>query len=54
MATKNPARVGRIAGRQRGIAVGDRADFVLFRWHEDTKRVEVAETIMSGETVFRA
>jgi hypothetical protein len=34
--------------------VGDRADFVLFRWDENAKRVELAETIMSGQTVFRA
>lgn len=54
MATKNPARVGRISGRQRGTAVGDRADFVLFRWHEADKRIELVETIMGGETVFRA
>ena len=54
MATRNPARVGRIAGRQRGIAVGDRADFVLFRWHEAEKRIEVVETIAGGQTVFKA
>ena len=51
---KNPARVGRIAGRQRGLAVGDRADFVLFRWDENAKRLTLAETIMSGQTVFSA
>ena len=54
MATRNPARVGRIAGRQRGIATGDRADFVIFRWHAAEKRVEPVETIMGGETVWRA
>lgn len=54
MATRNPARVGRIAGRQRGIATGDRADLVLFRWHEAEKRIEVVETIMGGTTVYQA
>lgn len=54
MATRNPARVGRIAGRQRGIAPGDRADFVIFRWHAEEKRVEPVETIVGGESVFRA
>ncbi|HYO83510.1 MAG TPA: amidohydrolase family protein [Bryobacteraceae bacterium] len=54
MATRNPARVGRITGRQRGLTPGDRADFVLFRWHKDQARVEVVETIVGGETVFRA
>lgn len=52
MATRNPARVGRIAGRQRGIATGERADFVIFRWHPAEKRVEPVETIMGGETVW--
>jgi N-acetylglucosamine-6-phosphate deacetylase len=54
MATRNPARVGRIAGRQRGIATGDRADFVIFRWHPAEKRIEPVETIMGGQTVWRA
>ena len=49
MATRNPARVGRIAGRQRGIATGDRADFVIFRWHASEKRIEPVETIMGGK-----
>jgi N-acetylglucosamine-6-phosphate deacetylase len=53
MATRNPARVGRIAGRQRGISPGDRADFVLFHWHAEEKRVELVETIVGGESVFR-
>jgi N-acetylglucosamine-6-phosphate deacetylase len=52
MATRNPARVGRIAGRRRGIVPGDRADFVLFR--QSPGRIEVVETIVSGETVWHA
>jgi N-acetylglucosamine-6-phosphate deacetylase len=51
-ATRNPARIGRVAGRQRGLAPGDRADLVLFRWHEEAKKIEIMETIVSGETVF--
>src|SRR5580704_12575119 len=31
LATRNPARVGRIASRQRGLNPGDRADLVRFR-----------------------
>ena len=53
MATRNPARVGRISGRQKGLAPGDRADFVLFRWNAEEKRVHVLETIVGGESVFR-
>lgn len=52
MANRNPARVGRIAGRQRGLAPGERADLVRFRW--DGERIIVLETIRGGETVFRA
>src|SRR5260370_37530149 len=52
MATRNPARVGRIAGRQRGLAVGERADLVRFQVHEATGDVEILETYLSGERVF--
>jgi hypothetical protein len=54
MATRNPARVGRIAGRQRGLVPGDRADLVLFRWDETAKKIALVETILSGETVWHA
>ena len=54
MATRNPARVGRIAGRQRGLAAGDRADFVLFRYDKQTNAIEVVQTIVSGKEVFAA
>lgn len=54
MATRNPARVGRIAGRQRGIATGERADLILFRHDPETKRIEIVETIVGGEKVFSA
>lgn len=54
MATRNAARVGRIGGRQRGIAPGERADLVLFRWDKAQKKLEVVETIMSGQTVWHS
>jgi len=47
MATTNPARVGRISGRQRGLKPGERADVVRFRLVEG--RVEVLETYVSGK-----
>jgi N-acetylglucosamine-6-phosphate deacetylase len=52
MATRNPARVGRIAGRQRGIATGERADLVLFRYDAQTKSIEVVQTIVGGQSVY--
>jgi N-acetylglucosamine-6-phosphate deacetylase len=54
MATRNPARVGRIAGRQRGLVPGDRADLVLFRYDEAANRIDIVETIVGGRTVFVA
>jgi N-acetylglucosamine-6-phosphate deacetylase len=54
MATTNVARVARIAGRQRGLASGEKADFVRFRWDESEFRLTVVETIVAGETVYRA
>ena len=50
MATRNPARAGRIAGRQKGIAAGDRADFVEFRMEDDSLIVE--HTWLDGKVVF--
>ena len=54
MATRNPARIGRIAGRQRGLATGDRADLVLFEFDEKTKAIKVLETIVGGRPVYEA
>jgi N-acetylglucosamine-6-phosphate deacetylase len=50
MATVNPARVGRIGGRLRGLRPGDRADVVRFRVEDG--RLRVLETYMSGRRVW--
>lgn len=50
MATTNPARVGRIAGRLRGLQPGSRADIVRFRFADHGLQIE--ETYLSGERVF--
>ncbi len=52
MATINAARAGRIAGRQRGLVPGDRADLVEFAWDAESKAVEVRRTWVEGELVF--
>ena len=49
MATRNPARVGRVAGRLRGFVPGERADIVRFRVEEG--RVKVLQTFLAGERV---
>jgi len=54
MATVNPARVARIAGRQRGLAPGEKADLVRFRWNEKAHSLEVVETVVAGASVYRA
>jgi N-acetylglucosamine-6-phosphate deacetylase len=53
LATRNPARVGRIAGRQRGLNTAERADLVRFRFDQATKEIELLETYLDGELVFR-
>jgi len=52
MATTNPARVGRVRARQRGLQPGERADLVRFRVVEG--RIDVLETYLAGRAVFRA
>jgi N-acetylglucosamine-6-phosphate deacetylase len=54
MATVNPARAGRIAGRLRGLATGEKADFVKFRWDEESEHLNVVETVIAGTTVYSA
>jgi N-acetylglucosamine-6-phosphate deacetylase len=53
MATRNPARVGRIAGRQRGLTPGDRADLIEFRYDPETHSIEILRTFLDGELVWR-
>jgi N-acetylglucosamine-6-phosphate deacetylase len=54
MATRNPARAGRIPSRQRGLAPGERADLVRFRIDDEDGRIHVLETYLSGDLVFTA
>jgi N-acetylglucosamine-6-phosphate deacetylase len=54
MATINPARAARVAGRQRGLSPGEKADFVRFRWDEREKSLSVIETVVAGSTVYQA
>jgi N-acetylglucosamine-6-phosphate deacetylase len=54
MATVNPARVCRITGRQRGVAPGERADFIRFKWDREQHRLTIIETVVDGRTVYSA
>ncbi len=54
MATTNAARVGRIAGRQRGLVPGEKADLVRFTWNPEEFLLTVTETIVAGISVHKA
>jgi N-acetylglucosamine-6-phosphate deacetylase len=52
MATINPARLGRIVSRQRGLRGGERADIARFR--RINQRIEIVEAYLGGRRVFFA
>lgn len=52
MATRNPARAGRIPGRLRALSPGDRADIVLFRHDADRDTITIEKTWAGGRLVF--
>ncbi len=54
MATTNPARVGRISGRWRGLTAGERADLVEFDFAEDTFQLTIRRVWMGGQQVYAA
>jgi N-acetylglucosamine-6-phosphate deacetylase len=54
MATRNPARVGRITSRQRGLNTGERADLLRFRYDDVRKEIQVIETYLNGRQVYLA
>ena len=52
MAAVNPARVGRVAGRQRGLVPGEKADLIRFRWDAKSQSILILETIVAGVSVY--
>ena len=54
MATRNPARAGRIAGRHKGLIPGERADIVQFRLDEATARMRIENVFLGGRKVYSA
>jgi N-acetylglucosamine-6-phosphate deacetylase len=52
MATTNAARAGRVPNRQNGLAPGDRADFVQFRFTPETRQIEIVSTFISGRRMI--
>lgn len=54
MTTVNAARAGRIVGRQRGLAPGEKADLVRFGWDDKACSLRVKETVVAGVSVYHA
>jgi N-acetylglucosamine-6-phosphate deacetylase len=54
MATINPAKAGRIFGREHGLAACDNAELVLFDFSTETMTITVRETWLNGERVFQS
>ena len=52
LATRNPARAGRVAGRLRGLQTGERADVVEFEHEAEAKTIRVLRTWLDGEIVY--
>ena len=53
MATRNPARAGRVPSRQRGLQPGERADLVEFAFDPSSKGIQVERVFLDGELVYR-
>jgi N-acetylglucosamine-6-phosphate deacetylase len=53
LATVNAAKAGRVSGRQQGLAPGDAADLVQFRFDPQAARVEIGATWLAGREVYR-
>ena len=54
MATVNPARTTNIPNRQEGLQEGERADFIVFRFDDEAKKIEIQATYVDGERYFAA
>ncbi|MCG3163099.1 MAG: N-acetylglucosamine-6-phosphate deacetylase [Acidobacteria bacterium] len=54
MASHNPAKLLGVAGQFGSIEAGRRADLILFRWDDENSALDVAATVVNGETVFAA
>lgn len=53
-ATRNPARITRMAGRLRGLERGERADVIEFSFDSESKSLRILRTWLSGKLVYAA
>lgn len=54
MAARNPARIGRIEHRQRGLQPGERADVIEFDYDAVAKSIRLRRTWLGGKCVWTA
>jgi N-acetylglucosamine-6-phosphate deacetylase len=54
MAARNPARIGRVEHRLRGLQPGERADIVEFDYDAAAKTIRVTRTWVEGELAWQA
>lgn len=54
MAARNPARIGRVEHRLRGLQPGERADLVEFEYDAAARSIRVTRTWLEGELVYQA
>lgn len=54
MAARNPARIGRLEHRLRGLQPGERADIVEFEYDAAAKSIRVTRTWVEGELAWQA
>lgn len=54
LGTTNPARCCNVDGRKQGLTVGERADFVQFRFNPETLQIDVLGTWVNGKQVYAA
>lgn len=53
MAARNPARIGRIEHRMRGLQPGERADVIEFDYDAAAKSIRIRRTWLDGESVWQ-
>jgi N-acetylglucosamine-6-phosphate deacetylase len=54
MASINPAIAARISARGKGLVAGEIADIVRLHWDDGLQALRVVETIVAGQSVYRA
>jgi N-acetylglucosamine-6-phosphate deacetylase len=52
MASANPAELLGVGSEFGSIEIGRRADLILFRWDDENATLDVAATVVNGETVY--